>query len=120
MVSNEIKEHDMYIINQTDTLLAIASILFAIGLLTMVLGLFVLIVRAMSKDMRAISAHTARIASKGIAEDMTALVGNTSSLMSSLTSMVKTAAGIGIFLTVAGMLLMGAAYWIFMQIQWPL
>jgi hypothetical protein len=30
MRSNEIKELEMYIINQTDTLLAIASILFAI------------------------------------------------------------------------------------------
>ena len=109
----------MYIINQTDTLLTIASILFAIGLLTMVLGLFVLITRAMSRDMSAISAHTARIASKGIADDMTALVGNTSALMSSLTTMVKTAAGIGIFLTVTGMLLMGAGYWVFAQIQWP-
>lgn len=110
----------MYIINQSDTLLAIGLILFMIGLLTLLLGLFVLIMRAMSKDMRALSAHTARIASKGIAEDMAGLVGNASTLMTSLTSMVRTAAGIGIFMTIAGMLLMGGGYWVLIQVNWPL
>lgn len=110
----------MYIINQADTLLVIGMILFLIGLLTLILGVFVLITRAMSRDLRTLSAHTARIGSKGIADDMAGLVGNASALMTSLTSMVKTAAGIGIFLTMSGMLLMGAGYWVLTQVNWPI
>jgi uncharacterized membrane protein len=110
----------MYIINFSDTLLAMAVILFLIGLLMLLLGIFVLITRAMSRDMRAISAHTAKLAGKGITDDMSGMVGNASALMASLTSMVKTAAGIGIFLTISGMILMGTGYWMLLQVDWPI
>ena len=53
----------------------------------------------MSRDVSALSAHTAKLAHKGIAEDMAGLVGNASALMTALSQMVRTAAGVGIFLT---------------------
>ena len=109
----------MYEINLSDTLLAMAALLFFIGVLCLIIGIFVLLTRAMNKDMRTLSAHTARIAQKGIAEDLSGLVGNASTLMTALSQMVRTAAGVGIFLTTIGMGLMAAGFWILLQVNWP-
>ncbi len=110
----------MYEINLSDTLLAMAALLFFIGVLCLIMGIFVLLTRAMNKDMRALSAHTAKLARKGIAEEMSGLVGNASTLMTALSQMVRTAAGVGIFLTTIGMGLMAAGYWILLQVIWPI
>lgn len=110
----------MYEINLSDTLLAMAALLFFIGVFCLIMGIFVLLTRAMSKDMRALSAHTAKLARKGIAEDLSGLVGNASTLMAALSQMVRTAAGVGIFLTTIGMGLMAAGYWILLQVNWPI
>jgi hypothetical protein len=110
----------MYIINQSDTLLIMASALFFLGMCVLALGIFVLITKAMGKNVSILSAQTAKLAQKGITEDMAGLVGNASALMSSLNDLVKTATGIGIFLAVLGLGLMTSAYWIITQINWPI
>ena len=110
----------MYAISLSDTLMLMAAILFFIGLICLIMGIFVLITRAMSRDLSALSAHTAKLARKGIAEDMSGLVGNASALMTALSQMVRTAAGVGIFLTTIGLGMMAAGYWIVLQVTWPI
>jgi hypothetical protein len=110
----------MYIINQSDTLLIMAAALFFLGMCVLALGIFVLITKAMGKNVSVLSAQTAKLAQKGIAEDMAGLVGNASALMNSLNDLVRTATGIGIFLATLGLSLMSAAYWIVTQISWPI
>jgi hypothetical protein len=110
----------MYAISLSDTLLLMAAILFFIGLICLIMGIFVLITRAMSRDVSALSAHTAKLARKGIAEDMAGLVGNASTLMTALSQMVRTAAGVGIFLTTIGLGMMASGYWIVLQVNWPI
>lgn len=110
----------MYAINLSDTLLVMAAVLFFIGVSCLIMGIFVLITRAMSRDVSALSAHTAKLARKGMAEDMAGLVGNASTLMTALSQMVRTAAGVGIFLTTIGLGMMAAGYWIILQVNWPI
>lgn len=108
----------MYTINQNDTLMLMAAALFFLGMCTLTMGLFVLVTRTNSKHVKAISAHTAQMVQKGIAEDMSSLVGNASALLAGVQSLVKTAAGVGIFLTALGLSLMAGGYWIVLQVNW--
>ncbi|MQC26107.1 MAG: hypothetical protein DWG76_01475 [Chloroflexi bacterium] len=110
----------MYAINLPDTLLAMAAALFLLGAVSLVLGVFVLITRVMNREISTLTAQTAKLARKGITEDMSGLVSNASTLLTSMTQMVRTAAGIGIFLTSLGLGMMAAGYWMVLQISWPL
>jgi len=111
-------EVDMYMINQSDTLLVMAAALFFLGMCTLTMGMFVLVTRTMNGDLRNISAQTAKMVQKGIAEDMAGLVGNASALLDGVSTLVKTAAGVGIFLTAIGLGMMAAGYWVVLQVNW--
>ena len=63
-------------------------------------------------EVRLLAAQTAKVAQKGLAEDVTGLVGNASALIDSLNHMTGTASGIGAFLVILGLLMMVLAYWI--------
>jgi hypothetical protein len=108
----------MYLINQSDTLLVMAAALFFLGMCILTMGMFVLVTRTMNKDLRNISAQTAKMVQKGIAEDMAGLVGNASALLDGVSNLVKTAAGVGIFLTAIGLGMMAAGYWVVLQVNW--
>jgi hypothetical protein len=108
----------MYAINQADTLILMAAALFFLGMCTLTMGLFVLVTRTNNKDVKSISAHAAQMVQKGIAEDMSNLVGSASALLTGVQQLVKTAAGVGIFLTTLGLALMAGGYWIVLQVNW--
>jgi hypothetical protein len=110
----------MYAINQSDTMLLMAAALFFLGMCTMTMGLFVLVTRTMNKDIKNLSTQAAKMVQKGIAEEMAGLVGNASALMDGIQSLVKTAAGVGIFLTALGLAMMAAAYWVVLQVNWAI
>jgi hypothetical protein len=50
------------------------------------------------------------VAQKGLAEEISGLVGNASALMDSLNQLVRTSAGIGIFLVVFGFVMLVVAF----------
>lgn len=104
--------------NQVISLMAASS--FLMGMVTFMLGVFVMVFRAMGRDMRNLSTQTKTLAQKGIAENISGLVGNASVLLNAMQSLVKTAAGIGIFLTIVGLSLLATSYWLFTQVTWPL
>lgn len=108
----------MYEINQTDTLLLMAAALFFLGMCTLTMGLFVLVTRTMNKDIKNISSTASKIVQKGITDEMAGLVGNASALLDTVSQLVKTAAGVGIFVTALGLGMMAAAYWIVLQVNW--
>jgi len=89
--------------------------MFLLGGLTFVLGVAVLVVGVWGKDLRAVTAQTSRAAQKGLAEEISGLVGNASNLLSAINGMIQTTTGIGVFLTITGALLMGLAYWFMLQ-----
>lgn len=102
-----------------EVMVIVTGVLFALGLLTFGTGLYVLVVRAFNKDLRQIAKQTTILAQKGIAEEVAGLVGNVSMLVSALQGLTQTAAGIGIFLTLMGSILMTAAYFLLQQTAWP-
>ncbi len=86
------------------------AFVFLLGVISFVSGLFVLLARAMNRDLQRMAAHTARLAQKGLVEEASGLVGNTSALVVAITRLVQTAAGVGVFLIALGLGLMFVAY----------
>lgn len=102
----------MFSIQLDDFLLTMASVVILLGVGTMIAGVVVLLSRVLGKDVRTIADQTSKMAQKGIAEEMAGLVGNASALLDALNNLVKTAAGIGIFLVFVGIGLMVLAYFL--------
>lgn len=91
--------------------------LFILGAITLLIGILLLITRSAGKEVRALATQTARLAKKGIAEDVAGLVGNASNLLSATNELVRTSAGIGVFLAILGFLLMTVATWLVLKIS---
>jgi len=100
----------------SDELLMVMG-LFILGAITLLVGIILLITRSAGKEVRSLATQTAKLAKKGIAEDVAGLVGNASNLLSATNELVRTSAGIGVFLAVLGFLLMAAATWLVLQIS---
>ena len=100
-----------------DIKLLIVMGLFILGAITLLVGIILLITRSAGKEVRSLATQTAKLAKKGIAEDVAGLVGNASNLLSATNELVRTSAGIGVFLAVLGFLLMAAATWLVLQIS---
>jgi hypothetical protein len=91
--------------------------LFILGAITLLIGILLLITRSAGKEVRALATQTARLAKKGIAEDVAGLVGNASNLLNATNELVRTSAGIGVFLAILGFLLMAVATWLVLKIS---
>lgn len=89
--------------------------MFLLGGLSFITGVAILVSGAWGRELRTITSQTTRLAQKGIADDISGLVGNASSLLNSLNEMIRTATGIGVFLTISGALLMALTVWFVLQ-----
>jgi len=89
---------------------------FLLGSITFLLGLAILMYGAWGKDLRTIADQTTRLAQKGIAEEIAGLVGNASTLMTTLNDVMRTSNGIGFYLTVIGGVLMLLSSFVLMKI----
>lgn len=99
-----------------DLLKTIVVVMFALGVICLVAGIFLLFRRVGGDEIKAIATQTARLAQKGIVEEVTGMVGNASSLLDALNELVRTTTGIGVFLTLFGFILMVAAYYLGIQL----
>lgn len=97
--------------------LVIAIGLFVCGVIALATGMIVLVVRSSGKEVRVLADQTSQLAKKGLAEDVAGLVGNTSALLSATTDLIRTTAGIGVFLSIVGFLLMAVAAWLTLNIS---
>ncbi len=93
-------------INANDLQLFMLIGTFLLGSITFLLGLGILMYGAWGKDLRTIADQTTRLAQKGIAEEISGLVGNASTLMTTLNDLMRTSNGIGFYLTIIGGVLM--------------
>ena len=66
----------------------------------------------MGREVQTIAKQTAKLAEKGIAENVAGLVGNASALINALHDLSKSKAGIGVFLVFLGIALLATAYFI--------
>lgn len=100
----------MFQSNLNQFVFILATSMTMLGVIAIGAGIIVLITRASGKAINAIAAQTTRLAQKGLAEEISGLVGNASALMDSLTQLVRTSAGIGIFLVIFGFVMLVAAF----------
>jgi len=107
----------MFPITVNDIILTMAACLFLMGLVSIGIGLFILITKVFSGDLKTIANQTAKLAQKGISDDMSGLVGNASVLIDALNQMVKTASGVALFMIIIGFLQILAAYYLVLQIN---
>jgi hypothetical protein len=112
------REVGMIPLSFSDFQIVIAVAMFIMGCMCILLGAFVLIGRGQSSEVKLLAAHTARLAQKGMAEEVTGLVNSASALVSSLNDLVRTSNGTGVFLLTLGLMMIGASYWILTQVDW--
>lgn len=86
--------------------------IFLLGFGTFCTGVLILIAGSWWRDLKTLTAQTSRIAQKGLAEEISGLVGNATALLSSINEMVHTTTGIGVFLTITGFLMMCITFWL--------
>lgn len=96
--------------------LKIGLVLLGFGSISFFTGLFVLITRVLGGGINKIAKETQKIVQKGIAEEVAGLVGNASVLIESLNQLVQTAAGIGVFLVIIGVVMMGGSLYLLLQL----
>ena len=106
----------MFSLHAPEIQLSMGIGLFVIGVFTFWIGVIILVSRTTGRDVRTIASQTTRLAQKGLAEEIAGLVGNASTLFNALNDLVRTPAGIGIFLTAIGLLLMGTSIWLVLRI----
>jgi hypothetical protein len=99
-------------ITLNDIQMGFALVLFIFGGISLTAGIFILVIRSTGKEIQTLASQTTQLAKKGVAEDVAGLVGNASSLLSATNELIRTTAGIGVFLSVLGFLLMAVAAWL--------
>ena len=107
----------MFSMTVNDFLLSMATALLICGIVMLGIGVYTLIGKLMGKELRTIADQTAKLAQKGITEEISGLVGNARTLIEALNNMVKTTAGIGVLLLLLGIILLAAAYGLVLQIN---
>lgn len=95
-----------------DFQITMATVLFVIGLLCLAISVFILTRQAVSRDIQNIANQTAKLAEKGLTDNVAGLVGNASSLINALNDLSKSNTGIGIFLVFLAIALLTTAYFI--------
>jgi hypothetical protein len=86
---------------------------FLLGMSFALAGAYMLLFRsANAGEVKLLAEQTTHLAQKGIAEDVAGLVGNASDLLNSVNQMVRTQAGVGVFLVIAGGVMMVISCWI--------
>ena len=88
----------------------LATALTVLGVIAIGVGIVILAIRGSGRAVQTIADQTTKLAQKGIAEEISGLVGNASSLMEALNQLVRTSAGIGIFLVLFGFIMLVSAY----------
>ncbi|NPV57950.1 MAG: hypothetical protein HPY76_14945 [Anaerolineae bacterium] len=106
----------MFPISINDLSITMVICLFIIGLISVGLGVYILISKVLGDEVKVLAKQIAKLAQKGLADDVFGLVGNASSLIDSLNQLVLTTSGIGVFLVILGCVFMGASYFMLLQV----
>lgn len=99
-----------------NVLLIMAITGFSIGLITFAAGILILGLKPSTLDIKNLITQTSNLAQKGIAEDISGLVGNASALLGAMGDLVRTTSGVGVFLAILGMILMIGSAWLAWQL----
>ena len=103
------------IFTANDLMLVMALALLVMGVISLAAGILTLFVRVSGKDVHTLATQTIRLAQKGVADDVSGLVGNASALLEALNQLVRTTTGVGVFLVLVSLLLFAGSYFLLKQ-----
>lgn len=106
----------MTLITPFNLILLVILTLFTLGVLMILIGMYLLIFRATGKEIKTLTSQTNRLIQKGIAEDISSLIGQASTLLTSLNELIKNTAGVGVSLILIGLGFLGLAAFIAFQL----
>jgi hypothetical protein len=107
----------MFSLDVNQLLTIMAATMLVMGVISLASGIIVLVFRVSGKDVHTLANQTVRLAQKGIADEVSGLVGNASALLDALNQLVRTTTGVGVFLIVVGFLLFTCAYYLAQTIR---
>ncbi|MCJ7694901.1 MAG: hypothetical protein MUO40_05680 [Anaerolineaceae bacterium] len=96
------------------------GVILGIGILCLILRIIILVKQTMGKNIQSIADQTTKLAEKGITDNISGLVGNASSLISSLNDLARSNTGVGIFLVFLSIALLAGAYFLARQLGFTL
>ena len=106
----------MFTLTANDFVLTLAGAVLILGVISFVTGLFILVFKVSNSEFNEITASSAKIAEKGLTDDVTELVAGISEVLKSITEMTKTRVGVGIFLMAVSFVLFVVSYYLVSRI----
>lgn len=101
----------------SDLIVSMVICLFVMGVISIGAGVYILLSKVVGEDLRTLATQTAKLAQKGLAEEMSGLIGNASSLVDAMNQLVRTTTGVGVFMVLTGFVFIVAAYYLIIQIS---
>jgi hypothetical protein len=100
----------MFLYTAHDIVFIVAASLTMMGVISIGAGIILLVTRASGKAVQTLANQATRLGQKGLAEDISGLVGNASALVEALNQLIRTNAGIGVFLISIGFIMLIGAF----------
>ncbi len=101
----------------SDMQVAMAGVLFLLGLVGFITGLRTMLASEYRNSMRALSAQSGKFGAKGLGDPaIVPLMDATARLIEAVSQLVRTAAGVGVFLCICGAGLCLTAFWLLTMI----
>jgi TRAP-type uncharacterized transport system fused permease subunit len=86
--------------------------MFVIGVLSSLSGLWIILAKEYQQTMKELSAQSVRISGRAVTQDTVApLIDSASRMVEAINQLIRTAAGVGAFLTVVGVMICVVSFW---------
>lgn len=105
----------MFSLGVTDLMMIMAACLLIMAVISLIAGILTLVFRVSGKDIHTLASQTLRLAQKGVADEVSGLVGNASALLEAINQLVRTTTGVGVFLILVSLLLFVGSYFLLKQ-----
>ncbi len=102
----------MFALTANDFILTLAGVIVFLGVIAFVVGLFTLAFKVNNGDFNEITSSSAKLAEKGLTDDVSDMVNGISEILKSITEMTKTKVGVGIFMIIISFVLFVVAYYL--------
>jgi len=99
----------------SDLMMMMAFALLVMAVISLISGILTLVFRISGKEVQTLASQTLRLAQKGVAEEVSGLVGNASALLEALNQLVRTSTGVGVFLILVSLLLFAGSFYLLKQ-----
>jgi uncharacterized membrane protein len=92
--------------------IVMAVSLFVIGVLSSLSGLWIILAKEYHEAMKQMASQSVRISGRAVTQDTVApLIDSASRMVEAINQLIRTAAGVGAFLTVVGVVICTVSFW---------